>query len=163
MSVPKFNELPAALQTINTRQLFTVRFKVRGPINVGQAPGVDRRVGMITGGAFEGERLRGEVLEGSDWQTVRRDGGWTMDVRVLLKTHDGALISMLYSGLRLGPPEVLAALARGEAVDPASYYFRITATFETGSSDYVWLNRLLAVGTGNRYPDGPIYSVFEIV
>ena len=38
---------------------------------------VDRRVGEITGGTFEGERLRGKILSGgSDWQTVRRDGSW---------------------------------------------------------------------------------------
>jgi hypothetical protein len=48
-------------------------------------------------------------------------------------------------GLRHGPPEVIAALARGESVDPSTYYFRTTPRFETGQQQYAFLNRLLAV------------------
>ena len=123
-----------------------------------------RRVGIITGGRFEGERLRGRALDGgSDWQIVRSDGAWTLNVRVVLETHDGALIGMTYGGLRHGPPEILAKIGRGEAVDPASYYFRINPTFETAAPAYAWLNTLIAVGTGHREASGPLYSVFEVL
>jgi hypothetical protein len=81
----------------------------------------------------------------------------------MLETEDGALIGMRYEGLRAGPPEVLARLGRGEPVDPAEYYFRITPTFETGHPTYAWINRLVAVGQGHRPPGGPVYTVFEVL
>jgi len=48
----------------------------------------------------------------------------TTEARDTLRTRDGALIYVRNRGVRSGPPEGLARLARGEAVDPASYYFR---------------------------------------
>jgi hypothetical protein len=66
-------------------------------------------------------------------------------------------------GYRHGPPEVIAALGRGERVDPGSYYFRTTPRFETGSSGYAFLNRILAVSTGDRRAEGPSYTIDEIL
>ncbi|MBV8590041.1 MAG: DUF3237 family protein, partial [Acetobacteraceae bacterium] len=65
--------------------------------------------------------------------------------------------------LRHGPADVLEKLWRGEEVDPALYYFRVAMLFETASDKYAWLNRIIAVGTGTRRPDGPIYDVFEVL
>ena len=114
-----------------------------------------RRVGAVTGGVFAGERLSGEVLDGgNDWQTVRSDGAVTLDVRLVLKTDDEAMIGMIYRGIRHGSPDVLARIDRGEAVDPATYYFRVSSVFETAAPKYDWLNRLLAVGIGHRPPMG---------
>jgi hypothetical protein len=156
--------LPAALQSIRTRPLFVMHLDVKGPMAVGATPGVFRRVGIITGGRFEGERLSGEVLDGgNDWQTEHNDSATGLDVRLLLRTNDGALITMAYRGVRHGPKEVMARLSKGEAVDPAEYYFRISPLFETAAPQYAWLNNLLAVGTGHRLPDGPVYSLFEVL
>jgi len=156
-------DLPPALQRIELRPLFVVRLDVKPSLVIGETPGAFRRVGVVPGGTFEG-RISGTVLDGSsDWQTVRSDGAVTLDVRLLLRTHDGVAITMAYRGLRHGPAEVIARLDRGEAVDPATYYFRMTPTFEVAvASPYGWLNRIVAVGTGHRYPDGPVYSVFEV-
>jgi hypothetical protein len=66
-------------------------------------------------------------------------------------------------GLRHGPPEVLAALARGESVDPSTYYFRTTPRFETSHPKYAFLNRLVTVSSGDRLPAGPIYTIDEIL
>ena len=129
---------------------------------IGATPGYIRRVGAFFGGVFEGERLSGEVLDsGNDWQTVRGDGAVTLDARLVLKTDDNAMIGMVYRGIRHGPPDVLARIDRGEVVDPALHYFRITSSFEASAPKYVWLNRLLAIGVGHRTADGPIYSLFE--
>jgi hypothetical protein len=121
------DNLPEALKSLRTRPLFVMRLDVRKLLIVGAAPGAFRRVGVVRGGLFEGERLSGEVLEGgSDWQTVRSDGATSLNVRLVLKTNDDALIGMTYQGVRHGPPEVIARIEKGEVVDPASYYFRIT-------------------------------------
>jgi len=70
---------------------------------------------------------------------------------------------MTYRGIRHASPDVLARIDRGEAVDPATYYFRIASFFETAAPKYDWLNRLLAVGVGHRTAEGPIYSLFEVL
>jgi hypothetical protein len=86
-----------------------------------------------------------------------------INVRSLLETDDGALITMAYQGLRHGPKEVLEALGRGETVNPTSYYMRVVPVFETSSEKYGWLNRVVSVAHGHRLPNGAIYNVFEIV
>jgi Protein of unknown function (DUF3237) len=94
---------------------------------------------------------------------VRSDGSTILDVRLNLRTNDGNLICMTYKGLRLGPADVIARIEKGEVVDPASYYFRISPMFETASGKYAWINGVLAVGLGHRFEDGPLYSVFELL
>jgi Protein of unknown function (DUF3237) len=163
MATNLFDDLPDALRHVRTQPLFVMRLDVRKLQLVGATPGAWRRVGVVPSGVFEGERLSGEVLEGgSDWQSVRSDGGTTLDVRLVLKTTDDALIAMTYRGVRQGPPEVIARLERGEVVDPASYYFRIAPVFETAAPQYAWLNNIVAIGTGHRLADGPVYSIFEV-
>jgi len=158
------DNLPEVLSSLRSRPLFVMRLEVRPILMVGATPGGYRRIGVVPGGVFEGERLSGTVLEGgSDWQIVRGDGATTLDVRLTMKTHDGALIGMTYRGFRHGPPEVLARIDKGEVVDPASYYFRTNPLFETADARYDWLNRIVAVGIGHRRADGPIYSVFEVL
>ena len=158
------HDLPITLREVRTRPLFVIRLDVRPLQIVGATPGVHRRIGVVPGGAFEGERLSGEVLDGgSDWQAVRSDGSTTLDVRLVLKTTDGALIGMTYRGVRHGPADVIARLENGEAVDPATYYFRIAPLFETASAEYAWINNVVAVGIGHRRTDGPLYSIFEVL
>jgi hypothetical protein len=164
MSKTRFDDLPEVLRNVRTRPLFVMHLNVRPLVVVGATPGVNRRIGLVPGGSFEGERLSGQVLDGgSDWQAIRSDGSTTLDVRLVLKTHDDAMIAMTYRGVRHGPADVISRMERGETVDPASYYFRITPMFETAARAYDWLNRILAVGIGHRRPDGPVYSVFEVL
>jgi hypothetical protein len=86
--------LPEALQEVRTRCLFVMRLDVRPLQIIGAMPGAYRRVGTVPSGAFDGERLSGQVLEGGcDWQNVRSDGSTTLDVRLVLKTSDDALIA----------------------------------------------------------------------
>jgi hypothetical protein len=66
-------------------------------------------------------------------------------------------------GLRHGPPEVLAALARGETVDASKYYFRTALRFETSAPRYAFLNRLVAIASGDRRASGPIYTIEEVL
>jgi hypothetical protein len=157
-------ELPEVLRAVRGRHLFELRETVPPLYILGQTPNTFRRVGVVTGGAFHGERLSGEVINGgNDWQDIRADGSTKLDVRLILKTADDALILMTYHVLRHGPPEVMEALNRGEVVDPASYYFRLSGLFETAAPKYDWLNRVIAVGVGDRKPDGPVYQIFELI
>ena len=100
---------------------------------------------------------------GGDWTLLRSDGVLELDLRITLETDDEALISMTSFGLRHGPPEVLAALVRGESVGPSTYYFRTAPRFETSAPQYEFLNRLIAIASGDRRANGPIYTIDEIL
>ena len=156
--------LPNELSTLRYQPLFIFQIEVKPPSIVGATPGHDRRIGEIAGGRFEGERLKGKILSGgSDWQSLRADGATTLNVRLVMETHDGALIAMTYLGVRHGPKEVLDRIARGESVNPSEYYMRATPYYETASPNYSWLNRVVSVAYGHRVAGGAIYQVFEIL
>ena len=158
------DSLPGALREVRTRPLFVMRLDVHPLQIIGAAPGAYRRIGVVPSGIFDGERLSGQVLDGgSDWQNVRSDGSTTLDVRLVLKAIDDALIGMTYRGIRQGAPDVIARLEKGEAVDPIDYYFRIAPLFETAAPDYAWLNNVIAIGIGHRRADGATYSIFEVL
>jgi len=151
---------------LQTEFLFRLSLSAGAP-HMATAPdarGGELRVIPVTAGRFEGPRLRGELVPGTtaDWLRVEPDGTAHMDVRLVLRTDAGKTFYMHYSGIRTGAPEVLARLNRGEAVDPADYYFRIAVRFETGDPELAWLNRVLAVGIGQRPPGGPVYDIYAI-
>lgn len=150
---------------IATRPLFEIRLQVPQVIDLGDTPLGRRRIAVVAGGEFHGERLRGTVASapGGDWMLQRADSVTVLDVRILLRTDDGEHISMSYRGLRHGPADVMARLAAGEVVDPTAYYFRIAPVFETSAAKYAWINKVVAIGTGRREPTGPIYSVEEVL
>src|SRR3989440_13014347 len=113
---------------MTSRRLMTLQVVVPSPQRLGAVPHGTRVIAPITSGTFEGPRLRGRVLPGGgDWTLFRSDAVLELDLRITLETDDDALISMTSLGLRHGPAEALAALARGEAVDPPPYYFRSAA------------------------------------
>jgi hypothetical protein len=144
--------------------LFTLSASVIRLHDVGPVPSGTRHVDLLGPGTFEGPRLRGEVLTGGvDMKTIRDDGAVIPNVRLVLKTDDDALIFMHYTGVRCGPPEVMARIAAGEIVDASEYYHRSTPYFETSSPKYAWLNRIVSVGIGWRKADRAGYEVFEIL
>ena len=149
---------------MNSRLLMTLEVIIMTGQKIGAVPHGTRVTAPIASGRFEGDRLRGKVLPGGgDWTLLRSDGVLELDLRLTLETDDGALIHMASFGLRHGPPEVIAALAQGANVDPASYYFRTIPRFETGHPQYAFLNRLLAVSSAVRRPQGPVYTIHEIL
>jgi len=145
--------------------LMTLQVIVAPLQKLGAVPHGARAIAPIAGGTFEGPRLRGKVLPGGggDWTLLRSDGVLELDLRLTLETDDGALIYMTSFGLRHGPPEILAALARGESVDPSTYYFRTAPRFETSAPQYAFLNRVIAIASGDRRASGPTYTIEEVL
>jgi len=135
-----------------------------GPIReMGQGRGGVRRIVPIIGGSAEGPLLNGRLLDiGADWQTVFSDGLAELDTRYAMQTDDGAVIEIRNYGFRHGPAEVIQAIARGEDVDPKSYYMRTHARLETGDERYSWVNRTLFVGSGSRQANAVVISLFAI-
>jgi len=159
--LPMVNGGEAAMKS---RPLMTVRLLAAPPQKLGAVPHGTRSFVPVTGGDFEGPRLRGRVLAGGgDSLLLRSDGVLELDLRISLETDDHALIAMTFQGLRHGPPDAIAALDRGEAVDPARYYFRTLPRFETSSEAYAFLNRIVAVGAGEARPDGAVHRIEEVL
>ena len=122
-----------------------------------------RRIIPITGGTFEGPKIKGTILNnGADWQVVKKDGVAIIDTRYLLQTDDGALIYLQTKGYRYGPPEIMAKLAAGEIVNPSLYYFRITMQFETSSTKYDYLNRAIGIAFAMRLKNSVVYDAYLI-
>jgi len=133
-------------------------------VSMGDAPLGERRVVGILGGTFEGPRLRGEVLAGgADWQIARKDGVLELDARYALKEQRGGLVRVTSQGYRHGPPEVLAALARGDEVDPAKYFFRTVMRFETGAPGLEWLNQTIALASAERKARQVLLNAFRVL
>ena len=103
-----------AAETLRSEFLCTLTGFVAPPRDIGTTPRGTRRYFPAIGGSFGGPRLRGEVLpDGGDWLLLRPDGVLEQDVRMTLKTDDGAFIYVRYTGIRHGPPEEMARLAQG--------------------------------------------------
>ncbi len=140
-----------------------LRVELADIIEMGDGRAGHRRIIPIIGGTVSGERINGRILNlGADWQTVFKDGMAELDTRYAFETDDGALIEILNYGYRHGPAEVLAAVARGEEVDPSTYYMRTHARLETGDPRYTWVNRMLFVGTGGRKKNAVEVSLFSV-
>jgi hypothetical protein len=143
--------------------IFSIHAELGEIRHFGETPYGERRVVDILGGRVEGPRLKGRILPGADWQIVRADGVTDLKARYGIESDRGTRILVRSDGLRHGPPEVIAALARGEAVDPTRYYFRTVMRFETADPTLAWLNRTLALGTGTREKLAVRLEVYEVV
>lgn len=137
------------------------------PLEVGPTPTGTRRVVPIAGGTVGGPFLTGTVLPGgADWQVVLPDGTAIIDARYTLRVVDSTggtrLVSISTAGVRSGPAEVLAAIGRGEPVDPREYYFRFTATVSTASDEHQWLTGSVLVATAARSADQVRYDLYRV-
>lgn len=140
----------ASAQKLESGFLYKINLALDAPIDIGKIPIGKRVLYPIKGGSFEGPKLKGKVRAfGADW-VLRLDSITTkLDVRLLLETEDGQMISNTYTGIVYNNPN-------------GTTYWRTTPVFETNSKKYEWLNYLLAVGVGSFSKEGVSYEVFAI-
>ena len=142
-------------------ELFTIRAQLGNTSMVGTAPSGTRAIAEVVGGSFEGERLKGEVLTpGADWVVIG-DGYGELDVRLNLKTDDGASIYMHYTGVMEQNKAVQTALGGGAETRFGDSYFVTQPRFECGHKNYAWLNRVVAVAEGRALAGSVEYRVYE--
>lgn len=143
--------------------VFTAHVDVGAPLELGDVSTGRRRIIPITGGTVSGPRLNGIVVPGgADWQTIRPGGTADLVARYMLQAKDGALISVVNSGLRRGPPDVLARLAAGKAVDASDYYFRAAPVFAVAPGPHDWLMDHIFVATGERRAKQVVITVYRL-
>ncbi len=143
--------------------LMTYRAELKPPVNVGEGPNGSRQIFDVTGGTFEGPKLRGALLpSGGDWLQIGGDGIGRLDVRATLLTDDGAHIYMQYAGV-FDFSAVADKLALGEDTEFGEAYFMTAPRFETGDERYAWLNRIVAVAEGRSGRGWVEYRVHQVV
>jgi Protein of unknown function (DUF3237) len=119
--------------------------------SLGAAPGGERRFVPLTGGRVFGPELNGAIVEGGvDWQWLRADGAIDIAAHYAIRADDGSLIEVNSLGVRVASPEVMAQLARGQAVGRDAMYFRTAIRFTTGAPAWQHLNRVIAIACGAR-------------
>ncbi|WP_326950565.1 DUF3237 family protein [Amycolatopsis sp. NBC_01307] len=129
-------------------------------LDVGETLEGHRRVVPITGGSFTGPGLTGRIQAVSaDWQRLLPDGTTLVEARYLVETTDG-LVSITSTGVRSGPPDVLAALARGEHVERSRYEFRLTVTL-SGAVERR-LSAGILVASAERTPGTVRYDLYRL-
>lgn len=122
----------------------------------------ERRVVAITGGEASGV-LAGRIREGgADWQWLQADGITQISARYVIDTDCGGCVEVESEGVRHGPPEVMARVARGEGVPAEAYYFRTAIRLRTAHPPLAWLNGVLAVGLGERRADRVLLRVLQV-
>jgi len=133
-------------------------------VDVGPGPFGQRLIVDVTGGSFEGPKLRGRILaSGGDWLLIRPEGFGRLDVRATLETDDGANIYLEYYGILEMSEGVNAALAGTGSTDYGEHYFMTQPRLETGDPRYAWLNTVVAVGEGRVLPGAVEYRVYHVV
>lgn len=157
-------KVPCVSVTPDLKFLYTSVIHVDAPILVGDTFMGTRKIINITGGRFQGPQLSGKILPGgADWQIVRQNGVAELEARYTLATEDGAFIYVINRGIRKGPKEVMDRLAKGATVAPEEYYFRTTPVFETGAKQYIWLNDIVTVATGERRLNEVVITVYQVI
>jgi hypothetical protein len=141
-----------------------IEAELEEPQLLGKTPYGERRVINIVGGTISGPRLRGKILPGgADWQIIRADGVADIFAKYTFQIEGGGLVLVTSAGLRHGPPEVIAKLAKGEVVPRDQYYFRTCVRFETADTGVDWLNRVLTIAVGAREKMKVKLDLFEVL
>jgi hypothetical protein len=148
------------MATIEVRLLFALEMEVENRAEqIGPTPQGARSIGYVNG-SFEGPGIRG-TINAADWFLTRPDGIGEADVRGTMKTDDGALIYMRYSGLL-----DLRSAGLGASPIPGSgvCQVRTAVRFETGADRYRELNKIQAIGIGEiNFATGKIkYNIYAL-
>ncbi len=148
-SVAAAQKAPAAPPAPGFEYLGSMQVQTGTRTVIENGPQGTRTIVQINGGRFEGPRLKASVqIPAGDWITNRADGSYKLDVRLTLRTDDGALILVTYNGV-------------GQTT-PAGASLRAAPLFETGDQRYAWLTRLQTVAVGERVGTDVKYDVYAL-
>jgi hypothetical protein len=132
-------QTPTPTVSIETEYLATVE----APLEPAQLAGSRRIVNVPAGGTVRGPKINGTLVSSAgDWLTVMPDGSVRLDVRATIKTDDGEIILVTYSGPFTVSKEVNDRLNNGESITSKDAYFITAPQFTTSSKKYEWLNQI---------------------
>lgn len=137
---------------LELKLLCTATVEVEAPLSLGNTPSGIRSVGGFRSATISGEGINATLAgpAAADWITINGRVG-QIDVRMTVKTDDGALIQINYAGKLL-------------LANPGGPVAIVAPTFATGDERYAWLNDIQAFGRGVLSPgsDGGSILTYEI-
>lgn len=144
--------------------LMRMHVRLKKPVPVGIGSKGNRIVADISGGTFDGDRLKGEVLpSGADWVVIDSDNVGRLDVRATLRTDDDVNIYVEYNGIIHFNEATYDSLAGRKEANFGDTYFVTQPRFETGVERYKWLNQIMVIAEGRALHDAVEYQMFEVV
>jgi Protein of unknown function (DUF3237) len=151
----------------NLQHVTDLKVMVDRPIEAGHVIGLNsrgkRRIIPITGGTVSGPLLNGKILAGgADFQIVVSQTSADLDARYMIELDSGEHVFVQNHALRRGSAENIAKLVKGELVDPAEIYFRCVPTFEVSDPSLQWMTESIFLGTGARFPDHVLISIYKV-
>ena len=122
-----------------------LEFALQLKVNIGEAYGIEntqhgrRTIVPITGGTFEGPRLKGTILNGGADYQLNGEKRTELEAIYCIRTDDGVNIHVRNKGI----------IYDGKDADGRpTFYFRAAPQFEApADSKYGWLNNALFVCT----------------
>lgn len=138
---------------LTTEFSLELRVSIGRPLSFGATGQGPRRTIPITGGEFEGPRIKGTVVPGgADYQITRPDGVTIVEAIYSIQAEDGALIHVRNVGI----------IAPAEGAAP---YVRTTPTFDAPQGPHDWLNKAIFVGSlrVNAERNGVIIRAYRVL
>ena len=129
--------------SVKTEYLATVE----APLEPAQSAGFRAIVNVPEGGTVRGPKINGTIIAPTgDWLIILPDGSLRLDVRGTIKTDDGEIILVTYSGAFAASKEVMDRFNNGEVITSKDATLITAPQFTTGAKKYEWLNHIQAVG-----------------
>lgn len=133
-------------------------------LEIGETHAGIRRVIPITGGTFEGPKIKGVVLPGgADWNLSRPDGTGEAWARYTLQADDGTLISVLNQGKSYQKPQKELEKDQKGSDPDHDFYIYTTPSFEVAGEKYSWLNHHMFVGKLKPHPLGVSILFYRLI
>ena len=139
-----------------------LEFALQLKVTIGEAYSIDntqhgrRTIIPITGGTFEGPRLKGTIINGGADYQLNTESHTELEAIYCIRTDDGINIHVRNKGIIYNGKD-----AEGNP----TFYFRAAPTFEApADSKYAWLNNALFVCTPEWSQDfkGIILNVWMV-
>ena len=139
-----------------------LEFALQLKVTLGEAYGIDntqhgrRTIIPITGGTFEGPKLKGTIINGGADYQLNTETRTELEAIYCIRTDDGINIHVRNKGI----------IYNGKDTEGnPTFYFRAAPTFEApADSKYAWLNNALFVCTPEWSQDfkGIILNVWKV-
>ena len=139
-----------------------LEFALQLKVTIGEAYGIDntqhgkRTIIPITGGTFEGPKLKGTIINGGADYQLNTETRTELEAIYCIRTDDGINIHVRNKGI----------IYNGKDTEGnPTFYFRAAPTFEApADSKYAWLNNALFVCTPEWRQDfkGIILNVWKV-
>ncbi len=139
-----------SITSIQTEFVYEAHVTIGSLVDVGDTPKGKRRYIPITGGRFEGPKLKGEVLPGgADWQTERPDGVIELNAIYSMRCEDGTTLIVHNHGI----------------ISDGGKYLKTAPSFIAPDGPHAWLNEYQFIGTvsGSDEKDTVIIRVFRLL